>query len=997
MRNKKKWLSFLLAMALIFANFPQMTLLVYADTISGECGDNLIWIFDPNSCDLTINGTGNMWDFPDSSSVPWEAMRSEITQLSISDGVTSIGEYAFSRFSMLPSVVLPNSIKRIGEQAFYGCTKLTDVTIPAGTTSIDNSLFRGCKSLTTITIHKDNPCYCSENGAIFNKDKSEIILAPQTEIGDYSIPYGVKSIGQSAFYASSVAKVTIPNSVSTIQDYAFCNSQKLTSVIIPNSVTTIGNHAFNLCKSLSDVNIPSSVTSIGDYTFRLTNLSSITIPGSVSTIGELTFAACFNLSSVTIQNGVEVIDDYAFNQCDNLNNVTIPGSVKSIGEASFAHCKSMTDLTISNGVTKIGKAAFYACDALTEVAIPSSISQIDSGAFARCIGLHDIQVENDNNSYCSENGVLFSKDKTHLVQFPAGKTGSYQIPNNVIIINQEAFSGCSSLTDVIIPTSLIDIGPGAFVDCEGLTEIQIPDCVTTIGEQAFAGCSGFTEITIPGSVTSIGCMAFQYCSGLATLTFLTNNCLFVDTSIFGEGTYGDSSSGYHLGHPAKTVIRGYKDSSAEAYAKKYGFSFETIVSDPCENGHNYVNGICTRCGEKDPDYVPPVDRSELEKAIADATAINKEEYTEESVAALEFALAAADALGESAYQDAVDEVAKAIIDAIAGLEKKQEPLVDKAALDKAIESATEVEKDKYTPGSVAALEATIEAAKAVQARDEATQAEVDAAIIAIENAINALVEKEVPPVVNKEALDAAIEAAEKIEKDRYTPESVSALEGAIEVAKAVQARDDATQAGIDAAIKAVEEAVKNLKSKENTEPFRFDDVKNENSFFYDSVYWAYAAEPQITNGADATHFGPDNPCTRGHVVTFLWRAAGEPAPKSTQTPFTDLKPGAFYEKAVAWAVEEGITKGLSDTAFGPDATCTRGQIVTFLWRFKEEPAPKSAQTPFTDVNPDGYYMKAVAWAVEEGVTKGLGDTAFGPDTTCTRGQVVTFLYRATAE
>jgi S-layer homology domain. len=185
--------------------------------------------------------------------------------------------------------------------------------------------------------------------------------------------------------------------------------------------------------------------------------------------------------------------------------------------------------------------------------------------------------------------------------------------------------------------------------------------------------------------------------------------------------------------------------------------------------------------------------------------------------------------------------------------------------------------------------------------------------------------------------------------------------------------------------------------EETPDTFRFEDVKDPGKFYFDPVYWAFNADPQITKGTDDTHFGPDNACTRGHVVTFLWRAAGEPAPKSTQTPFTDLKPGAFYEKAVAWAVEEGITKGLSDTTFGPDATCTRGQIVTFLWRFKDEPAPASTQTPFTDVNPNGYYMKAVAWAVEKGVTKGLSDTTFGPDATCTRGQVVTFLYRATAE
>ena len=176
--------------------------------------------------------------------------------------------------------------------------------------------------------------------------------------------------------------------------------------------------------------------------------------------------------------------------------------------------------------------------------------------------------------------------------------------------------------------------------------------------------------------------------------------------------------------------------------------------------------------------------------------------------------------------------------------------------------------------------------------------------------------------------------------------------------------------------------------------FRFDDVKNEKAFYFIPVYWAYEHKPQITNGMDDIHFEPDTGCTRGQVVTFLWRAAGCPEPKSTKTPFKDLKKGAFYEKAVAWAVEQGITNGMTDTTFGPEGKCNRGQIVTFLWRFKNSPAPKSTATPFKDLKKGGFYVKAVAWAVENNVTKGMTDTAFAPEATCTRGQVVTFLYRA---
>ena len=129
-------------------------------------------------------------------------------------------------------------------------------------------------------------------------------------------------------------------------------------------------------------------------------------------------------------------------------------------------------------------------------------------------------------------------------------------------------------------------------------------------------------------------------------------------------------------------------------------------------------------------------------------------------------------------------------------------------------------------------------------------------------------------------------------------------------------------------------------------------------------------------------------------MTFLWRAAGCPEPESLETPFKDLKPGAFYEKAVAWAVEEQITAGTSATQFSPDSTCTRGQIVTFLWRFKGAPEAVSEGTQFVDLKPGAFYEKAVSWAAETNVTAGTDETHFSPDKTCTRAQVVTFLHRA---
>lgn len=170
----------------------------------------------------------------------------------------------------------------------------------------------------------------------------------------------------------------------------------------------------------------------------------------------------------------------------------------------------------------------------------------------------------------------------------------------------------------------------------------------------------------------------------------------------------------------------------------------------------------------------------------------------------------------------------------------------------------------------------------------------------------------------------------------------------------------------------------------------FVDVKA-NDYFYDAVLWA--AQNGITSGTDAVHFTPDGVCSRAQAVTFLWRAAGSPAPKSVSMPFTDVPKGSYYETAVLWAVENGITKGTSDTTFSPDATCSRAQIVTFLWRSQKSPAVGSLN-PFTDVSANAYYTDAVLWAVEENITKGTTATTFSPDADCSRAQIVTLLYRA---
>ena len=181
-----------------------------------------------------------------------------------------------------------------------------------------------------------------------------------------------------------------------------------------------------------------------------------------------------------------------------------------------------------------------------------------------------------------------------------------------------------------------------------------------------------------------------------------------------------------------------------------------------------------------------------------------------------------------------------------------------------------------------------------------------------------------------------------------------------------------------------------FKAEQSTGKNPFTDVPA-GSYYEDAVIWA--VDKGITTGTSATTFNPNGICTRAQAVTFLWRAAGSPAAKSSAMPFADVKAGSYYETAVLWAVENGITKGTSDTMFSPDATCTRAQIVTFLWRSQKSPAAGTAN-PFTDVKASAYYADAVLWAVKHNITVGTTFSIFSPDEECTRAQIVTFLYRA---
>ena len=517
----------------------QDTILIaeFAQSFSGQCGDNLYWELVDTT--LHITGSGEMYDYT-SDSAPWKLLVSSIKVLTIAEDVTKIGYDAFDGCTALVTIVW--NAKHAADAyndgqynypVFYGiCSQITSFTLGENVEYIPSYLCSGMENLTSVTIPNS---VTSIGDYAFNNC---------TSLTSMTIPNNVTSIGNYAFEdCSSLTSVTIPNSVTSIGEEAFAGCSSLTSVTIGESVTSIGTKAFYGCSSLTSVTINSdaivnkqysqssnlshifgsqvteyvigdNVIGIGSYAFRgCSSLTSVTIPNSVTSIGTSAFEYCSRLTSVTIGNSVTSIGDDAFDGCSSLTSINIPNSVTSIGDYTFRGCSSLTSVTIGNSVTSIGNSAFRGCSSLTSVTIPESVTTIGESAFYECSSLTSVTINSDaivNKQYSPDSNL------SHIF---GSQVTEYVIGDNVTSIGGCAFAYCSSLTSITIPNSVTSIGNSAFYRCSSLTSVTIPNGVTSIGKYAFRGCSSLTSVTIPESVTSIGNAAFDGCSSLTKTNY----------------------------------------------------------------------------------------------------------------------------------------------------------------------------------------------------------------------------------------------------------------------------------------------------------------------------------------------------------------------------------------------------------------------------------------------------------------------------------------------
>lgn len=435
-----------------------------------------------------------------------------IKYIHLSDNLTKLSEGTFISCESLQNIDIPQSVTSIEDQCFAGCFQLTSITIPKSLKQLGGGCFYACPNLVAFNVESGNLQFESSGGVLISSDHSQIYAYPAAKKDTaYTVSYGVTTIPANCFaYCKQLKRIHLPNTLKDIGFEAFFNCG-IDSMTVPNSVKHIQQGAFYACENLKFIKLSDSLEYIGPDCFRMSGLEEVVIPTPIANyFGN--FIDCKNLKSVKLPEGLTQLGSFA--GCTSLQEINIPQSITEIGRQCFARCKSITSIALPNALTKLGDQSFYEVS-LTNVTLPASLVEYNY-AFDCCKNLTEILVDENNTKFCSVNGILFSKEKDRIYQYPIGRNEiEFTVPNNVKGINTHAFA-YSRLKKVNLPEGLSFIDAWSFWNSD-IESIIVPNSVKSIAFVAFGACQNLKTVQLPATLEKLDYESFSGCTNLRTV------------------------------------------------------------------------------------------------------------------------------------------------------------------------------------------------------------------------------------------------------------------------------------------------------------------------------------------------------------------------------------------------------------------------------------------------------------------------------------------------